>query len=298
MESYLRSDLACECSEIAERNAKGVSTEIFRKGGFEFHKTSVETEEAEARTGKPRGNYLTLFCGKLRFLGKREKEKLALLLAEELRTMAEHMTGKRVGSDFGVFVGGLGNGELTVDAIGPKTVSLLTATRHLRDCDGELYHALGCSSLSAFAPGVMGKTGIETLEILRGTVGTTKPDIAVIIDALAARSCDRLATTVQLSDTGIVPGSGVGNHRNAITGETLGVPVLAVGVPTVVDSATLVYDALNTANITQIDDSLRKVLENGKSFFVSPKESDLIVGEICALLARSIELAFLGDLTL
>ena len=196
-----------------------------------------------------------------------------------------------------MFVGGLGNEELTVDAIGPKTVSRLTATRHLRDCDGELYRSLGCSSLSALSPGVLGKTGIETLEILRGAVETTKPDLAVIIDALAARSCDRLAATVQLSDTGIVPGSGVGNHRNAITKETLGVPVLAIGVPTVVDSATLVCDALEMAKIDHFDNSLRKVLENGRSFFVSPKEIDLFVEEICELLSRSLELAFVGDLS-
>ncbi len=298
MENYVRSDLACESSEISESNTEGISTEIYRKEGFEFQKNTVITKEAADRTGKPCGSYLTVFCGNLRFLGKREKETLAEILAEEIRTMAENMTGKRIGPDFGVFVGGLGNDELTVDAVGPKTVSLLTATRHLRDCDGELYRALGCSSLSALAPGVLGKTGIETLEILRGAIETTKPDIAVVVDALAARSCDRLATTVQLSDTGIVPGAGVGNHRNAITKETLGIPVLAVGVPTVVDSATLVYDALNTANISQIDDSLRKVLENGRSFFVSPKECDLIVGEICALLSRAVELAFLGDLML
>ncbi len=297
MESYLRSDLACESMGIAGEKTEGITTEICHQNGIELHRIAIESEEAARRTGKPCGSYLTLFCGKLRFLGKRDKEEIAVLLADEIRKMAERATGKCIGSDFGVFVGGLGNDELTVDAVGPKTVSRLTATRHLRDCEGELYHALGCSSLSALSPGVLGKTGIETLEILRGAVGTTKPDIAVIIDALAARSCDRLATTVQLSDTGIVPGSGVGNHRNGITKETLGIPVLAIGVPTVVDSSTLVYDALNMANITQIDDSLRKVLENGRSFFVSPKESDLIVEEVCVLLSRALELAFLGDIS-
>ena len=189
---------------------------------------------------------------------------------------------------------GLGNAELTADAIGPKTVGMLTATRHLREHEGGLYRRLGCSSLSAMAPGVLGQTGIETLELLRGAVRFVRPDIVILVDALAARSCDRLAATVQISDVGISPGSGVGNHRSAITRESLGVPVISVGVPTVVNSATLVYDALTEAGIETIDDSLHKVLKSGRSFFVSPKESDVITHEVARLLSRSIALAFTG----
>ena len=200
--------------------------------------------------------------------------------------------------DFSVFVTGLGNAELTADALGPDTVSKLTATRHLREHELPLYREIGCSALSAFAPGVLGQTGIETLELLRGAVRSVKPDLVVAVDALAARSCKRLASTVQLSDAGIVPGSGVGNHRTAITADTLGVPVIALGVPMVVDSSTLVYDALQEAHIDDISDSLREVLENGRSFFVSPKESDVITRQVSELLARAISMAFVGDFQL
>ena len=117
----------------------------------------------------------------------------------------------------------------------------------------------------------------------------------VVVDALAARSCSRLASTVQISDSGIVPGSGVGNYRTAITSETLGVPVIAIGVPTVVNSSTLVWDALKEAHIVEIGDELQAVLENGKSFFVSPKESDLISDAVSELLSDAISEAFIGE---
>ena len=131
---------------------------------------------------------------------------------------------------------------------------------------------------------------------MRGAIGYVRPDVVLIIDALAARSCERLSSTVQISDAGISPGSGVGNHRAAITRETVGVPVIAVGVPTVVDSATLVYDALREAGIEEIREPLRKVLENGKSFFVSPKESDVITEQVSQVLADAIAMAFTGNL--
>ena len=172
---------------------------------------------------------------------------LSRLLAGELRGSARRITGKGVDASFGVFVAGLGNAELTADAIGPRTVRLLTATRHLREHAAGLYREAGCAALSALAPGVLGQTGIETVEILRGTVQTVRPDVMLVIDSLAARSCTRLASTVQITDTGISPGSGVGNHRAAINRATVGVPVISVGVPTVVNSATLVYDALSEA---------------------------------------------------
>ena len=152
-------------------------------------------------------------------------------------------------------------------------------------------------SLSALSPGVLGQTGIETLELLRGTVRSVRPDVMVVVDALAARSCERLASTVQISDTGISPGSGVGNHRAAINRETVGIPVIVLGVPTVVNSSTLVYDALEQAGIHEISPPLRHVLENGKSFFVSPKESDVITEAVSGLLSSAINTAFTGGLS-
>jgi GPR endopeptidase len=144
---------------------------------------------------------------------------------------------------------GLGNSEITPDAIGPFSVRKLNVTRHLRGIDEKLYDTIGRCEISALFPGVLGQTGIETVELIRGAAENAHPDVVLVIDALAARSCDRLAATVQLSDSGINPGSGIGNHRKAICRETVGVPVIALGVPTVVNSATLVYDALHKAGI-------------------------------------------------
>jgi spore protease len=208
--------------------------------------------------------------------------------------MAERLCGRAPDADFSVFVAGLGNAELTADAIGPKTVGLLTATRHLREHEGRLYREIGCSSLSALAPGVLGQTGIETLELLRGAVRYVKPDLVIVVDALAARSCDRLAATIQLTNTGISPGSGVGNDRCALTSDTMGIPVIALGVPTVVDSSTLVYDALAQAGIEQADDRLREILENGRRFYVSPKEADVIAERTAAIIAHAINRALVG----
>lgn len=295
MEKYTRTDLACESYREDGTDPEGTEESVRETAGFRIREFRVVNEKAAVRIGKPIGRYITLECGRIDRLEGERAEIAARLLAGELRGMTESLCQKPVGEGFGVFVAGLGNAELTADAIGPETVRRLTATRHLREHEARLFHSLGCAALSALSPGVLGQTGIETGELLRGAVECVRPDAAVIVDALAARSCDRLASTVQLSDAGIVPGSGVGNHRSAVTMATIGVPVVALGVPTVVDSSTLVYDALRKADIGEISDSLREVLENGRSFFVSPKESDVITERVSALLARAVTLAFLGD---
>lgn len=296
MESYSRTDLAMEsCSDTAGRLC-GVEQSESRRAGCVIHRLSVTSEEAAAALGKPIGTYVTVECGPIHRIDRERVGTVARILSGELRSMTRTLTGRFPSPEFGVLVAGLGNAALTADAIGPETVGKLTVTRHLREHESGFFRELGCSALSAFSPGVLGQTGIETLELLRGAVRSVKPDLVLVVDALAARSCSRLASTVQISDSGIVPGSGVGNHRTAITAGTLGVPVIAVGVPTVVDSSTLVWDALKEAQIETVSDSLREVLENGRSFFVSPKESDLISAEVSSLLARAISDAYVGDL--
>ncbi len=296
MENYRRTDLATELYEKEGERLSGVKQTEDARGVCRIYRTEIFDEEAAKQFGKPIGQYVTVVCGNIRYLTREESDECAELLAEELRGLTLRLLGRTPDAEMQVLAIGLGNQELTADAIGPLTVSKLTVTRHLREHETELFTALGCSSLSALAPGVLGQTGIEVLEIIRSAVNAIHPDLILVIDALAAGSCDRLATTVQFSDVGIVPGSGVGNHREAITEETVGVPVIAVGVPTVVDSATLVYDALELANIGEIDDSLQKVLENGRSFFVSPKESDVLVSHFTKLLSKAIGLAYVGEL--
>lgn len=292
MDLYTQTDLACESVTQKDVQKDGGDIQREQVGKFFLSELRIQDQESEQRIGKPQGTYITVECGRISHLEEGDSALLENLLAGKLTEMAERLTGKKVDSDFGVFVAGLGNAEMTADAIGPKTVGYLTATRHLREHEQALYQAIGCSALSALAPGVLGQTGIETLELLRGVVSYVKPHLVLVVDALAARSCKRLAATLQLSDAGICPGSGVGNHRAAITRETLGVPVIALGVPTVVNSATLVYDALQEAGIQEIGESLQQVLDNGKSFFVSPKDSDVIAESVSRLLAGAIGSAF------
>jgi spore protease len=296
MNFSVRSDLACEAFGTQHTHVDGVRWRVEHMGDITVRRLEIIEESAAERLGKPCGVYLTLECGKIMFFDRETLDRLISLLAQKIGEMAEGLCRKNIGSDFCVLVAGLGNASLTADAIGPQTVQKLTATRHLRDHEEVLYREMGCASLAAIAPGVLGQTGIETQEILRGAVDIVHPDLVLAVDALAARSCDRLSSTIQISDVGICPGSGVGNARAALNAETLGVPVIAMGIPTVVDSATLVYDALSLAGMNEVDPALDRVLKNGKSFFVSPKESDLITEKFSLVLAKAIDCAFVGDL--
>ncbi len=296
MDKYTRSDLACESIDTAEMPAEGSEYTVRNVGDFRIQTVLIKTEQAAQKIGKPCGRYLTVECGRFTSIDGEALQLLVRMLAGHLRGMAERECGKNADCKMSIFVAGLGNASLTADAIGPKVISDLTVTRHLREYEAELYQSIGCCALSAIAPGVLGQTGIETLEIIRGAVRSVQPDIAIIIDSLAARSCDRLASTIQISNAGITPGSGVGNHRMEISKQTLGIPVIAIGIPTVVNSSTLVYDALEQANLEAVDDRLRSVLENGRSFFVSPKDSDLIVECASSILSKAIGTAFTPSL--
>ena len=290
MQGFARSDLAVECGVGQE--IKGVSVRECEAGGCGIVRVHVRTPEAAERIGKPVGRYVTVECGDIRMLDENESERVRCALAVEIREMAERMSGKRIGKDFSLLVVGLGNAEITPDAVGPQVVRRLSVTRHLRRLDNALFSTVGLCEIAAVCPGVLGQTGLEAVELVRGAVRASSPDLVIAIDALAARAVARLATTVQLADTGIRPGSGIGNARRALDEGSLGVPVMALGVPTVVDSSTLVADALEQAGYREPDERLLRVLRSGKSFFVSPKEIDLLVSSVGALLADSLEKAF------
>ena len=290
MEDYSRSDLACEALTDDLGALRGACYREEREAGCRIERLHITEESCAKAIGKPRGQYITLHCRPLWKLSEGERENTAGLLARELRRLC--LPGEGISERFGVLVAGLGNAEITADAIGPKTVHRLTVTRHLHEHDRRIFRLLGRCQLSAIAPGVLGQTGMEAADLIRGAVAAVRPNVVLAIDALAARSTEQLAATVQLSDTGISPGSGIGNRRRAIDHESVGAPVIALGIPTVVDSATLVCDALDKAGIHEIDDKLRAVLENNRRFFVSPKESDYITAQTASLLSDAIELAF------
>lgn len=290
---FLRTDLACESPDPScSKSTAGSSYREYRRGNISVARLQIENKEGEARFHREIGTYVTVSTGSVLFLSPEEIDTLNEILVSELRRMTERLTGKPIDHALRVLVAGLGNAHMTADALGPETVRALPVTRHLRDSDDPalLNEGRKYASISVIVPGVLAQTGIETLELIHGAAQTVRPDLLIVIDALAARSCERLATTIQLSDTGIRPGSGIGNRREALNREAVGCPVIAVGVPTVVDSSTLVYDALARAGIreNEISHELLSVLENGQSFFVSPKEIDALTKAFAELLSDAI----------
>ena len=243
------SDLACESESPCASSSETTVT-------VGMHPVTVTRRKETDGTSS-----VTVACGRIT---SRSEDLLPLsrLLAGELSRMAAEMLGKEPDSSTRVLVVGLGNAHMTPDAIGPGTVRRLTVTRHLKSYDESLYRALGCCELAALSPGVLGQTGVESGELVKCAADRLAPHLLVAVDALAARSCERLASTVQLSDGGISPGAGIGNRRMAINRETVGCPVMALGVPTVVDSSTLVWDALEKAGMTgeALPDALAKRL--------------------------------------
>ncbi len=288
-----RTDLACESMPTSDGTGSAVGVNICRydKNGFDIIRTQIDGDEGEGATGKERGTYYTVFSGKTTSLADDAREHLVLVLSEIITELIDGVIdGGLSVRDTTLLVAGLGNRHLSADAVGPLVSDKVTVTRDLRFSDPKLYERLGCACVSTLAPGVAAQTGIEISDILAGACRTVLPHAVILVDAFAARSCSRLATTIQISNTGIAPGSGIGNRRTPVNFETLGVPVITIGIPTIVDSSSLVYDALEEGGISpdKISDNLRHVLENGRSFFVSPKDCDLIVEELSRLVADAI----------
>ena len=288
MNTERRTDLAAEL-DLADR--RDIDERKESHGPFTLSSVEILTEAAARRLGKPRGKYITLELGRIWLAPERDFEAASGLLASRLSLLAGELCGNMPER---ILIAGLGNRHITADALGDEVVGRITVTRHLKQRSHALFGMLGGREISAVAPGVLGQTGIETAELIKGACEQVHPHLVVVIDSLCARSTERLATTVQLGTTGISPGSGIGNHRRSINRETLGVPVLALGVPTVVDSAVLVLDALEEAGIDEPDERLLRVLENRKGYFVTPKETDTIIREVSRLLARALTLAVGG----
>ena len=232
-----RTDLASERRDIYQK-ANNIENQI---NGIESEREEVDekiaiervkitNEEGEKAIGKPQGNYITIDVKDLKVATEEEIEKSANILTEELRKIIENQVDKQ-GE---ILVVGLGNIYVTPDSLGPKVINEIDVTRHIIKYMPE-YLEEGTREVSAIAPGVLGTTGIETVEILKGIVDNVQPKLLIVIDALASRSIERISSTIQLSDTGIVPGAGVGNTRAEINKTTLGIPVVALGIPTVVE---------------------------------------------------------------
>ena len=284
---YIRTDMALEaCPKNENGMYKGISAREYKKHGIAVTEISVLNEEGEAVLGKPIGRYLTFSVGNIRLMDDNALSRAALSIGEETRSLLYSFGDIKT-----VLVVGLGNRHIISDAIGPFAVKGISANRHIKEESPELFKKLGSLCTCALTPGVSAETGLEASDIIFGAVKASNASAVIVIDALASKSVDRLCTTVQISNTGIMPGSGIGNRRSAIDRQTLGVPVISVGVPTVVDSSTLIYNALERAEIKEIPPSLEAELENGRSFFVTLKDVDTVINEMSALIASSINIA-------
>ncbi len=286
-----RSDMANEvCDEYMREYSKersgmpdGIEYEKKKCGAFEIESVKILDERGEKALEMPCGDYVTLKVGRLwltdykRF--KRAADELAKLIASLVDTKGS------------VLVAGLGNRYVTPDAVGAIASSNIIATRHLRDNGFFDYENSGLGEVSTVVPGVLGQTGIEAAEQIKSAVETVKPDCVILIDALASKCMENLASTVQLTNTGIRPGSGVGNDRGELSQSVLGVPTVAVGVPTVIDAATLAGDLLCEA-VGECDGLYGKLKNDYKDCYVTVKDADEAVSEMGRLIGYAVNRAF------
>ena len=293
----IRTDLALETTErFAEENAEIRGVEVHEEYDEEkdVRTTVVKivTENGAKSMGRPQGTYITIEAPELSTPDEDYHREISEELSTHLRKLIDLKKEKSV------LVVGLGNAAITADALGPQVVDNLLMTRHiikeygLRGIKHEKMHRI-----SGIAPGVMAQTGMETAEIVQGIVSETKPDVVVAIDALAARSVRRLSRTIQITDTGIHPGSGGGNHRNGLTEENLQVKVIGIGVPTVVDAATIVHNSmahlLDTLEETEQKEFLDEMIApNLYSMFVTPKDVDETIKYLSFTISEGLNIAF------
>ena len=278
-----RTDLALErCEFLGKTTLDGIEIDSFKAHKAKVTRIEVLNDEGASAVGKPVGRYVTVEVSPFAKHAQFVDESLSAL-TEEIRRM--------IPVEGSVLVAGLGNTKITPDALGPKCASMIFATRHIT---GELLKATGLSDLrcvSAFSTGVLGETGAESVEMIKGVVQMIKPDFVITVDALAARNVERLGTTVQMCNTGIVPGSGVGNSRQEISEKTVGVPVISIGVPTVVDAATLVLDCGGCR------DDEQEIFEQTGNMMVTPREIDLMIERASKLTALAVNCALQPDIS-
>lgn len=285
----IRTDLAMEARELAGEDTDGIELKKKDYGDVVMSSLFVKTDKAAQSIGKDRGSYITAEMNTLTDEFK-ETDKRLELIAQNIRRL---LPQKGL-----VLVAGLGNDNITPDALGPKAARGILATRHIR---GELARSTGLDRLRGVAvltPGVTGQTGIETGELILSVAQRIKPAAVIVIDALASRRLERLGCTVQISDTGISPGDGVGNHRAKINRDTVGVPVVSIGIPTVVDAFTLAADLLLDSDEASPELIKRSVYPNGQKMVVTPGEIDLLVERGSRLISMAINVALQPSLSL
>ncbi len=274
--SSIRTDLAIESPALSEETIPGIEQSTQKEEGMTISTVHIKTEEGAKALEKPIGDYITFSLDSIRGYTDNLEGEISSF-AKRLKSM---LPPKGL-----ILIAGLGNSDITPDAIGPLTVDGILSTRHFSGMDA---HGLeNLRPVSAVAPGVLGQTGIETAEILHGVCEKIKPAAVVAVDALAARSLDRLGNTIQMSNTGISPGSGVKNSRKELSEDTLGLPVVAIGVPTVVDMNTIAYDLTNQTPAPS---------EAAQDMMVTPRQIDKMISKASKFLSLGINCALQPDL--
>ena len=305
-----RTDLAVGRTNIYRKANKleeidGIETENQEiNENIKVSRVKITNENGEQAIGKKRGVYITIDLKDLKVADEDEIQKASDTLSNELKALIQN----HVQSKDDIMVVGLGNIYVTPDSLGPKVINEIDVTRHIIKYLPQ-YIDENARPVTAISPGVLGTTGIETYEILKGIVDNVKPKLLIVIDALASRSIERISSTIQISDTGIVPGAGVGNTRAEISERTLGIPVIALGIPTVVESAVLVNDCLDLLIEKMQNEAKSNVYLNGLkeqdnyekikdvlnpqnyNMIVTPKEIDDLIENMKDVVARGINMS-------
>lgn len=301
----VRTDLALEAHQMYSENTDkaekidGVDVKVTKNKGITTTKIKITNKNGERALQKPMGTYVTIEAPDIKY-SVEAYENACILLSEEIKSIT-HIDSKTK-----TLVVGLGNKKITPDALGPDVISKLMVTNHMKEHMKE-YFDDNITSVCAIAPGVLGTTGMETAQIIKGVINQTHPDLVICVDALASRSLDRISTTIQLADTGINPGAGVDNSRARLDEESLGVKVIAIGVPTVVDAATIASDAIDSAfndveQQTPSDEKKNNLIKealskNIKTLMVTPKDIDNVIEKASKTVANGINMALHKNLT-
>lgn len=306
-----RTDLALERRDLyrkankIENEIDGIETEEEEiNDKIRTSRVKVINEKGAEAIGKPIGNYITIDIKNLKIATTEDIQSFSEVLTKELKTLIQ----KHANNKDDILVVGLGNIYVTPDSLGPKVINEIDVTRHILEYMPEAIPE-NTRPVSAISPGVLGTTGIETLEIIKGIVENIHPKLLIVIDALASRSIERISSTIQLADTGITPGAGVGNTRKDLSKDTLGIPVIALGIPTVVEAATIAADSLDLfiqkiQEEAKSNEFLNKLQEEDKyelikevlapedyNFIVTPKEIDDLIENMKDVVARGINFA-------
>lgn len=276
---YSRTDLACESipTKIKQEDFGSVKIETRKYLGIEIIEVNIINELGKQVTKRDIGKYVTICGGRVWLYENEFIRDLEKAISNELLKMIKAHTKEPCN----VLVCGLGNRHITSDALGPLTIDKLNASCNQNGCKTFL-----------IAPGVSGQSGIETYDTIFAISKKIEANLVIVIDALASKSLDRLCSTIQITDSGIFPGSGIGNFKKEISKKTLDIPVISIGVPTIIDSSTLIHEALSKAEIENISYKLKETLNNHRNFFVSPKDSDIIVSSLSTIISNAIALTF------